>query len=364
MKLMVIWTGAVVPSYQGLFEALSKNSSLVVIAPKKWRHGPLDIPCTSHDDSYTLISTPFLFSHSAHYLIPALPLLLRKFSPAYVYIMDELDRASLVLHGLLIRCVLPRAKLFSYSLQNILHPSYYKGYHRISIKINTILVHGVIAASKAAEEVLHSHNYGNKTAVIPLGASPDFFNPGDKPALRLKHGIPQKKTVIIFAGSLSPEKGVEFLASQMPDGDKLLLLVAGDGPLFNALMTYPKNRVRLLGALAGEKLREFYQLADYVILPSQTSLYWKEQIGRSLLEGILCGCVALGSDSGYIPAITLMKETIFKQNDSMSLRTLLEKLPFPNHEALYDAQITQVKNRFLWKIIARQTLAFFQGACN
>ena len=70
------------------------------------------------------------------------------------------------------------------------------------------------------------------------------------------------------------------------------------------------GRVRYLGGHKPEGQAVFDRVlgspkvkaGDYIILPSVTLPDWKEQVGRSLIEGILCGCVALGSDSGHIPS--------------------------------------------------------------
>jgi glycosyltransferase involved in cell wall biosynthesis len=115
-----------------------------------------------------------------------------------------------------------------------------------------------------------------------------------------------------------------------------------------------------MGALAGADLRRFYQAGDYVILPSLTMPDWKEQIGRSLLEGILCGCIALGSDSGHIPELTLFPQAAFRQGDAESLAALLAALPLADAAAVREAQSRNVKARFTAVAVAGATWDFLE----
>ena len=85
-------------------------------------------------------------------------------------------------------------------------------------------------------------------------------------------------------------------------------------------------------------------------------------MGRSLIEGILCGCAALGSDSGHIPELTLFPETTFRQGDAESLALMLARLPPPNAEAVRAAQRRNVEERFTARAVAKATWTFLQEA--
>jgi glycosyltransferase involved in cell wall biosynthesis len=128
------------------------------------------------------------------------------------------------------------------------------------------------------------------------------------------------------------------------------------------LSALPGARWRHQGSLDAEGLRRLYQAGDYVILPSLTLPGWKEQIGRCLIEGILSGCIALGSDSGHIPELTLLPQAAFAQGDAESLALLLGNLPLADADAVRAAQRRNVEARFTAGAVARATGDFLLEA--
>jgi glycosyltransferase involved in cell wall biosynthesis len=137
---------------------------------------------------------------------------------------------------------------------------------------------------------------------------------------------------------------------------------AGQGPLANELPARLGPRWRHLGPLGAEELLHLYQACDYVILPSLTLPDWKEQIGRCLIEGILCGCIALGSDSGNIPGLTLVPAATFRQGEAESLAALLARLPLAEAEGVSAAQRRNVEERYTAAAVARATGDFLLEA--
>ena len=141
----------------------------------------------------------------------------------------------------------------------------------------------------------------------------------------------------------------------VPRFPRLRLLAAGRGPLEGVLREALGGQFISRGPLEGEALVRCYRAGHYVILPSLTTASWKEQIGRSLIEGVLCGLIALGSDSGFIPEITLFAETTFRQGDAESLADLLARLPIADADAIRAAQRANVLERFTAAAAARGT---------
>jgi glycosyltransferase involved in cell wall biosynthesis len=253
--------------------------------------------------------------------------------------------------------------VINYALQNIAAPGYHRWHHRLATWINGKLVSRSIAASKEAEDVLRAHGYSKPTRVIPLWGSEAYFRPGSRESAREYRrglGIADGETVIVYAGSMVEAKGLLQLKEVLPRFPRLRVVSAGNGPLAAGTADLADRQWIHLGALEGDALLRLYQSGDYVILPSVTRPDWKEQIGRSLIEGILCGCAALGSDSGHIPELTIFPEATFRQGDAESLAKMLAALPLAGGERIRSAQLKNVRERFTAEAVARETWAFLR----
>jgi glycosyltransferase involved in cell wall biosynthesis len=278
--------------------------------------------------------------------------------------MDEADRPATFFHLALARLFRPRALRVNYNLQNLAAPAYRRRHHRLWLRLNRGLLQGTIAAGSEAEAVLRGHGFSAPRARIPLFASETIFRPaapGEKADLRRRFGAPGACILLVYAGSLSRAKGVDLLLTALPKIPGLYLLLAGNGELEKEAAALPSRCGRHLGALGTDRLRELYQSGDYVILPSRDTPAWKEQVGRVLLEGILCGCLGLGSDSGFIPELLGTPETVFPQGDADALEVLLRRLPLPQAGRLWENQRNRVRERFSAQSVARATADFFKG---
>jgi glycosyltransferase involved in cell wall biosynthesis len=367
VKVLIVWSGAVVPAYRPFFRELARRLRVRVLSPRGWKHGSRDFgPAGDWAESgCEIVETAYLAGGGARYLVPALPWHLWKYRPRYLYVMDEMDRASLAWHALLARICWPPVRVINYALQNLRAPAYYRWHHRLATRINQALVSRSIAASEEADSALKANGYKGPTRVIPLWASESWFrpaNPADRLGLRRVFGIGDREIALIFAGSMAEAKGLRLLAEVLPRFPRLRVLSAGHGPLAAELPARLGSLWRHLGSLDPGELRGLYQAGDYVILPSLTLPDWKEQIGRSLIEGILCGCVALGSDSGNIPGITLLPEATFRQGDAESLASLLATLPLLRADAVRSAQRRNVEERYTAAAVARATGDFLLEA--
>jgi glycosyltransferase involved in cell wall biosynthesis len=115
---------------------------------------------------------------------------------------------------------------------------------------------------------------------------------------------PQNSHLIAFAGRLVPEKGVSVLihaASQMSDVE---LELAGDGPMLPSLRQLVADlgitaRVRFLGALSLEGVRDLYRRATVVCVPS----IWDEPFGYAAAEALAIGRALVTSDRGAFPEL-------------------------------------------------------------
>ncbi len=358
-KLLAVWTGASVPSYQYWLHELAKYYQIDCLAPKKWVHGSTTFITKDQNLDFKLIISLFWPYLSSHFLVPRYFLLLLKKKYEFLFFINDIDRVNSAIHLAYCSLLSPKTKKVAYSLQNLEKPNYYRWYHKLSLKLNGKILQGILCASEEIKDVINKHGIFQPQSIQPLGVSPDFFRAGDKISLRNKYKIAENTTAIVYAGSLHPAKGIQYLIENITFFENLTLILAGSGPLEKTIKQ--GSNIKYLGQLPQEKLLEIYQLSDYIVLPSIGNERWKEQIGRVLLEGILCGCLAIGSNSGYIPTIVNSEEAIFNPESPDNLKKFLGSLPLERHREIQTMQYNNVRENYSWEKIAKDSFNFFSS---
>lgn len=133
------------------------------------------------------------------------------------------------------------------------------------------------------EKLLSAKNlYQGKTKTIH-----NFINK-DKFTSQEENG----ETYIAFAGRLSKEKGVEYLAAVARLLPEYTFMVAGDGP--DKDMLKDVDNMKLVGFLTGEGLIEFMGKAKVILVPS----IWYENCPLSILEAQCMGVPVATMNNG------------------------------------------------------------------
>ena len=136
---------------------------------------------------------------------------------------------------------------------------------------------------------------------------------------------------LVFVGRLVSDKGVDVLLDALAllaaEGLRPGLAVVGEGPERSRLEERAgrlgiEGQVEFLGTLKGEDLVVALNRHRILVVPSR----YNEPFGIVALEGIACGCVAVGSAGGGLKdAIGLCGET-FRNGDAADLARILGRL--------------------------------------
>ena len=117
-------------------------------------------------------------------------------------------------------------------------------------------------------------------------------------------GIPRDARVLLYAGRLVEEKGVQNVLRAMATPPDTTLLVIGRGRHEPALRAEAAAlglgaRARFLGTIANEALGPYYAAADIVVMAG----IFYEALGRMLMEACAHGVAVIGTNVGGIPYI-------------------------------------------------------------
>lgn len=149
--------------------------------------------------------------------------------------------------------------------------------------------------------------------LVRLGHPPDrirtVHNPITVPAripesARGMLGLSEATPVLMYAGRLVEEKGVQNILRVLPMLPEAVLLVIGGGRYEPALRSQTAElrlgaRVRFLGVVPNEALGPYYAAADVVIMAG----WFYEALGRMLMEACAHGVAVIGTNVGGIPDV-------------------------------------------------------------
>ncbi|MCA1726317.1 MAG: glycosyltransferase family 4 protein [Actinobacteria bacterium] len=210
----------------------------------------------------------------------------------------------------------------------------------------------------------------DKVETIPNGVDLDRFAPARAGSTTRSELSPDGAPVIVFAGRLEYEKGVQTVLEALPAIDArapgVRFVVAGAGTHREELEELASrspyaDRIRFEGFLDEDRLREVYAAADLVIVPS---LY--EPFGLVALETMACGSPVIAADTGGLREIVHHDITglRFTPGDAAELAKVAVRLltdPRLARRLSMEARST-LAERHSWQAVATRTAETYRRA--
>ncbi|HEX2779503.1 MAG TPA: glycosyltransferase family 4 protein [Gemmatimonadaceae bacterium] len=237
----------------------------------------------------------------------------------------------------------------------------------------------VFVLSSDSAEVMHHFGFAGRTSRIPLGFDPALFRPDEATRSRVRAELGLHSPTFAYFGRVVPEKGAHLLLealARMRDREWQLLL--------DHFSDYKHPYVRELAEAVDrlglrdrvvyfdaphERMGEYMNAADIVVMPSRSTPRWKEQYGRVAQEAMACGKVVVVSTSGALPELVGDAGVVVPEEQldrlDVALRGLLEDAPLRErlgrlgaaraHEQLsLTVQVRLIHERFLkWSAPSR-----------
>lgn len=239
---------------------------------------------------------------------------------------------------------------------------------------------GVISVSQATRQECISRGMDpEKGVALPNGFNMDTMNnlPAKEPsraALQKAFGIPlQDHKMLLTVGRQVKRKGHEwFIRKVLPNIEqKVVYVTIGDGPeqqnIEKAAKESPRtNTIFLLGRQPDEILQQAYAASDLFIMPNIPVEGDMEGFGIVLLEANMAGTPAVASDlegikdvitdgkNGY--RVPPLKAGKFAETINSTLANDLERFG--------EQARTHVQNKFAWKQVAGQYVAYLKEVIN
>jgi glycosyltransferase involved in cell wall biosynthesis len=218
---------------------------------------------------------------------------------------------------------------------------------------------GMITVCQALKDTLIEMGVADeRVTVLRNGVDLDLFRPIDRAAARSALGLSRR--TLASVGLLIDRKGHHHIIralKDLPDND---LLIAGDGPDRRALERLVveegvADRVRFLGSVDQNRLREIYNAVDALVLASS-----REGWANVLLESMACGTPVVASAVWGTPEVVARPEAgvLMPSLDPQGVAEGVRRLfaAYPDREAT-----RRYAEGFNWNATTEGQLKLFRG---
>ena len=154
-------------------------------------------------------------------------------------------------------------------------------------------------------------------------------------------GYHKEDFIILTPRRLVKKNGVIYAIKAMNNIDNIniKLIIAGNGPEESTILkeSIKDPRINMVGSIPHNKIDLYYKAADIILIPSITTHNIQEATSLSMLEGMSCGKVVLGSNIGGIKEIIkntktgVLIEEKDSKNISYNIKTLFENTKLRNN---------------------------------
>lgn len=166
---------------------------------------------------------------------------------------------------------------------------------------------GIITVARALkDDLINAGVSGERIEVLRNGVDLHLFRPVERETTRRR--LMLSRATLLSVGHLIRRKAHDLVIRALRWLPEMDLIVIGDGPEREALGALARasglgDRVRFVGALAQEELRNYYGAADALVLASS-----REGWANVLLESMACGTPVVASRIGGTPEVVAASE--------------------------------------------------------
>ncbi|MDI6809240.1 MAG: glycosyltransferase family 4 protein [Candidatus Eisenbacteria bacterium] len=227
-----------------------------------------------------------------------------------------------------------------------------------------------VAISREIEDELISAGVKDEKILrIPNGVDTEYFRPAEedeKKDARRSLGIKDGMKVVLFAGRLTRQKGVDVLLRAWPgvssEKKDVVLMIAGDGEERNNLEALARElqvSARFLGVVGD--MRRCYWASDLFVFPSRY-----EGLPNAVLEAMACGLPIVATRTGGILEALEHSQVsrLVNTEDVAELRAALKSLLAAENSSPKPSERSIVEERFNLDRVASDYVQVYKNLQN
>lgn len=212
---------------------------------------------------------------------------------------------------------------------------------RVLALLTSKLLSVVLCINKDGKKIFEDLGFKN-VALTPLGFDETVFFPNPQIADVTRNKLGVSNTMVIgYFGRIVYEKGVHLLLKALTNllEYEWVLLLDRFGTYKTEYQKSIEQQIEDLGLRSRviyfdathSEIANYMNAADITVLPSISTIKWKEQYGRVIPESMGCGTLVAVSNSGALPELVGEYGLIFEEGNINSLSNILKMfLESPN----------------------------------
>lgn len=201
-----------------------------------------------------------------------------------------------------------------------------------------------------------------KATTIKNGVDAALFNPRVKTNIREKFGIGNDVYLVLYAGRLVGEKGVQDLIKAvrvLVSDYNIRLMVVGEGSFKERLRRMARGETLFIDPQPYEIMPKFYRAADLFVLPS----YWEVQ-PLACIEAMATATPVVATNVGGIPEVVEHGKTgiLVPPGDLKALRkAILKFYKDPEFRKKIVENGLKFARERTWNKVVEETLRVYEG---
>ncbi len=226
----------------------------------------------------------------------------------------------------------------------------------------------IICVSTSLRDTVKRLGVTTDTEIIPNGVDTGLFVPGERTGACIETGLDPNRPRVLFVGNFRPVKGIEYLIRAMsrvlksyPDCE-LVLIGAHPGTADQTLYRKQiisagiRHAVRIVNAVPHEKLPQWMQASDLLVLPSL-----HEGFGLVAAESLACGRPVVATRSGGPEDIVENGLGVLVPiGDHEALGTAIEQVLEGNGIVSADHMAETIRSRYSFDSISERIVALYK----
>ncbi|MBN8205329.1 glycosyltransferase [Microbacterium esteraromaticum] len=346
-----------------------RGEDIRLVTARKWHAGGVPVSLDTDAEQWVLPARTF-GRHPALFLYSPLALWRALGGDWDVIDLHEEPFAVVTAEVLLLRWLRRQpAPYVLYSAQNIAkrYPVPFRWFERAALRGAA----GLSVCNSAAGEICVAKGFPGAPTLIPLGVDASTDAEAGAPedaSVDADRGHPHAggPVVVGFVGRLVEEKGVQVLLEAVSEQPRLRARLAGSGPLATEITSRAEvlgvaDRVELVGAVAPERMGEFYASLDVLAVPSVPTARWTEQFGRVAVEAMATGVPVVSSDAGALPDVVGGAGLVVPHGDPTALAGALLRAAGSERDALRATGFTRAAE-CSWDAVTDQYQRLYRAA--
>jgi glycosyltransferase involved in cell wall biosynthesis len=211
----------------------------------------------------------------------------------------------------------------------------------------------------ACRQSLRRFGLADKSSIQTMGVDFNQFVPAHKMQARTMLGLPQDKKIMLYIGRLDQYKASDKFIhafNKIKNIVQIESVIVGTQESDQYYDLARKSGCKIISRQAHDRLKQYYQAADLLVLPGSDQYNQWGGIGVNVIESLACNTPVVSGTLGHFPEDSSQIGILAAQADQIvdGVKYIL------NNPAQFSRCRESAQKHYAWKTIAQNTFAIYE----